>query len=251
MIVRWISAFIDRPGSGFEATVDFWCRMGGSSLSAWRGEHNEFATLLPLDGADAHLRVQRTESQTSGSHLDLHVDDVGAAADECVAAGAEVRVDNGGFVVLASPGGMPFCVVPHHDEARRQGPVTTEDDKAGTLLDQVSIDADPDVFDDEVRFWSTLTGWPPVGSSSSEFAPLERPHTMPLRLMVQRRNAPSGPTSCHLDFACADQPSARSAHEEAGATMIAHDRPWIVMSDPSGVDYCLTPRDPVSGVRPV
>ena len=252
MFVRWITAFVDRPPDGFDEVAQFWCRASGSSLSAWRGDDGEFATLVPLDGADAHLRIQRTASGTSGSHLDLHVDDVAAGAEECAGLGARIVADRGRYVVVATPGGMPFCVVPHCAEPARQRPVAlpspTRADAPTTLVDQCCIDADADVFDAEVRFWSAVTGWSVTSSSASEFTPLERPPAMPLRLLLQRRAVASGPTTCHLDLASDDVPAAVAAHEGFGASVIDPRPLWTVMADPTGTTYCLTSRSPDSGL---
>jgi hypothetical protein len=250
MEVRWITAFIDRGTVGFEATVEFWSVITGSSLSAWRGGTDEFATLLPSDGSDAHLRVQRTGPGSSGSHIDLHVADVRAATDECVECGATIVSDNGGYVVFATPGGMAFCVVAHHGEHDRQRPVASASSGASTLVDQVSIDCDPDRFDDEVRFWSSITGWAPLAARAPEFVPLDRPVAVPLRIMLQRRSAAVGATSCHLDLACDDVAGAADEHSERGASVIERRENWTVMADPSGTAYCLTARRPDTGQLP-
>lgn len=245
--VCWITAFIDRCGDRVAGTVDFWCAVCGCSLSPWRGDDGEFATLAPVEGADAHLRVQRT-SGTAGSHIDLHVTDVRAGVDDCVSHGAEVIADHGGYVVLSTPGDMPFCVVAHHGERRRQAPVALAEGQGTTIVDQVCIDADPQVFDDELRFWSAITGWRPVASRSPEFTPLDRPSTMPLRLMLQRRSRPSGTTGCHLDFACDDVEAAVAAHQNLGASVVSVHHDWTVMTDPSGTEYCLTRRRPAARI---
>lgn len=250
MEVRWITAFIDRGPDGFDTIVEFWSLVTGSSLSIWRGGNDEFATLLPSDGSDAHLRVQRTGSGQSGSHIDLHVTDVRSAAEECVECGATIVSDNGGYVVLATPGGMTFCLVAHHGEHDRQRPVASVPPGASTLLDQVSIDCDPDWFDSEVRFWSSITGWGPLEARAPEFVPLDRPAAMPLRIVLQRRWTAVGATSCHLDFACGDVASAADDHRERGASVIERHEYWTVMADPSGTAYCLTARRPDTGQLP-
>ncbi len=82
MTVRWLTAFIDRPGENFDETVRFWASVTGSSMSPTRGEHDEFATLIPPDG-DAYLRVQRVAEGPGGSHLDVHVDDIASSTAAC------------------------------------------------------------------------------------------------------------------------------------------------------------------------
>lgn len=250
MDVRWITAFFDRGSDGFESTVEFWSAITGSTLSAWRGVTNEFATLLPVDGSDSHLRVQRTGSGSSGSHVDLHVVDVRAACEECVGHGAMLLTDNGGYVVLATPGGMVFCLVAHHGEHDRQRPVASASTGTSTLVDQVSIDCDPDLFEDEVRFWEAITGWAPLVARAPEFVPLDRPVAMPLRIMLQRRSQAVGPTSCHLDVACDDVAGATDEHLVRGGSVIERRKYWTVMADPSGTAYCLTARQPNTGQLP-
>lgn len=244
MEVRWITAFVDRGPDDFVATVEFWSAITGSTLSVWRGGAEEFATLLPVDGSDAHLRIQRTGSGASGSHIDLHVTDVASAAEECVGCGATVLKDNGGYVVVASPGGMAFCLVARHGEHNRQQPVVSASSGASTLVDRVSIDCDPDLFDDEVRFWSSITGWAPLEARGPEFVPLDRPAAMPLRIVLQRRSRAVGPTSCHLDLACDDVAGAADEHVERGASVVERHECWTVMADPSDDRYCLTARRP-------
>lgn len=246
MAIEWITAFVDRASDGFDAAASFWCSASGSSLSPWRGENDEFATLLPLDGADSHLRIQRLVDGSPGSHIDLHAADIGASVEVCLASGANVLAEHGGFTVLESPGGLPFCVVAHNDERNRERPVIGA--TSTTLIDQVSIDTDPDVFDAEVRFWSAVTGWPTVGARSAEFTPLDRPATMPLRIMLQRRDTTSGPASCHLDIACDDRSAAVEDHRRLGATVVSTNRYWTVMTDPVAVAYCLTDRLPTTGL---
>jgi hypothetical protein len=55
----------------------FWAAVTGSTLPPSRGRSGEFVTVIPSHG-DPHLRVQRIDEGPGGSHLDLHVDDVGA-----------------------------------------------------------------------------------------------------------------------------------------------------------------------------
>src|SRR4051812_7423425 len=106
-VIRWTTAFLDLPPPAFDAGAAFWCATTGSTLSPARGSRGEFATLLPPDG-DAYLRVQRLDDGPARVHLDLHVDDVDASAAQALALGA-TEVAQPGHVVLASPGGFPFC----------------------------------------------------------------------------------------------------------------------------------------------
>jgi predicted enzyme related to lactoylglutathione lyase len=246
-MIRWTTVFIDRPADGFDATRDFWFGATASTLSPTRGEHDEFATLLPVTG-DACLRLQRTLDGSAGSHIDLHVDDVRVAAAGATDLGATVVEDLDTLAVMRSPGGLSFCLVVHDGEHERPTPVGAPG--ARTLVDQVSIDVAPDRFEHECRFWADLTGWALRPGSAPEYAVLERPEGQPFRFLLQRRGeADAGePTLCHLDLACDDIPTSVAEHVALGASVVAPFRRWTVMADPAGVEYCLTCRNPDTGV---
>ena len=72
MTVRWVWLFLDLPERELERAVAFWREVARSDLSPWRGQHREFATLLPADG-DPWLKVQRVGGE-GGIHLDLDVE---------------------------------------------------------------------------------------------------------------------------------------------------------------------------------
>jgi hypothetical protein len=60
--------------------------------------------------------------------------------------------------------------------------------------------------------------------------------------------------SAHVDVACDDVRAVCESHVAAGAQIAAEFAHWIAMTDPIGRPYCLTGRDPVTGVptgRPV
>lgn len=240
---RWLTAFLDRPADSFETAVQFWTTVTGSSLSAARGVHDEFATLLPPDG-DAYLRVQRLQDGPPGSHLDVHVNDLGAFAAAAVEAGASEDARHDDVVVLRSPAGLPWCVVEHHGERTRPAAQRTADAGAVHLVDQLCIDIPPSRYDQECAFWSRVTGWQLRRSSTaSEFSHLVRPGWCPLRLLLQRR-FDEGPARAHLDLASSDVALAANHHVRLGASVEAVYENWTVLKDPSGAAYCITARDP-------
>jgi hypothetical protein len=106
--VRWLTAFVDRPAGDVASAARFWCAVTGSRLSPPRGERREFATFLPADG-DAYLRVQTVAEGFGGTHLDLHVTDVHAAARRAVVLGAQAQPRDG-YVSLTSPAGLQWCL---------------------------------------------------------------------------------------------------------------------------------------------
>jgi Glyoxalase-like domain len=252
--IAWITAFLDVPADRFDATTAFWTAVTGTTLSVRRGAHGEFVTLVPVDG-DAFLRAQIVAAGPGGIHLDLHTDNARGLVASAVALGAQI-VDERGYVVVASPAGMTFCVVTHHGEAIRPSAHSLDGSKPA-LVDQVCIDVPFDQHDREVAFWAALTEWPANPSSvRSEFTVLGRPDALPLRLMLQRtgRDDPSPRARAHLDIAAgpgaAGLRDAAAEHVCHGAMFDRIEAQWITMTDPAGWPYCLTARDPSTGLLP-
>lgn len=258
MPIRWTTAMLDLPPGTVDAALDFWLAATASTLSPWRGDADEYATLIPPD-ADDHLRVQRF-ADGPRVHLDLHVGDpaaVRAALVRALALGAALEHDAGTHAVLSSPGGYVFCLVRDTGATRRQAPVPVPapgrpDEHPTALVDQLCLDVPARRFDAEVAFWSELTGWAPRRGSVGELVPLERPAGMPLRLMLQRLGAddPRRTVTAHLDVACTARHAVERAHVAAGARVRGHGRRWTTLVDPAGLPYCLTDRDPTSGLLP-
>jgi len=237
---RWTTAFLDLPPDGFDASVAFWRAVTATDLSAPRGAHGEFATLLPADG-DAFLRVQRFAGGPR-VHLDLHVDDPDRVAAVAVALGA-TELFREEHVVLRSPSGFMFCVVPWQGEHRRPAAV------GGVVVDQVALDVPAPLHTAEVAFWSALTGWAARGTTEPELTLLRRPAGIPLRVLLQRLGPddPRTVVTAHLDLAAGDARRAiADRHVAAGAHLVAERASWVVLRDPAGIVYCLTAREPVA-----
>ena len=257
--IRWVYAFIDRPMAQFDRACEFWLAATGTRLSARRGEHGEFATLLP-DGADreadACVKIQGVGDGRGGAHLDLAVEDVEGFARRAVALGAATVFEEPGLSVLRSPAGKLFCICEWEGEARRpavlDGP--GPDGSGGrSRLDQVCTDVAPRHFDAEAGFWGALTGWdrhpgrhglvlfkPPAGGPDTRG---------PIRILVQRLDGADEPTGAHLDIACSDIEAVRAWHERALGASMVRALPWrTIMRDTAGGIYCLTNRDPETGV---
>lgn len=246
MTIRWMTASIDRPADPFDNAVEFWMETTGTKLSSARGDHKEFATLLP-PGGDAYLRVQRV-GDCGGSHLDLHVDDVESFVRRAHAMGAHVEHPPGGPPLIRSPAGMVACVVNHHGESIRPGALMSPQG-AVSIVDQLCIDVPEDRFDEECAFWSGLTGWVLQSSSSHpEFKFLIRPAWSPLRLLLQRREDSDGPARSHLDIACDDVKLLVDDHLRLGAFLLEEFANWTCMIDPAGLPYCITRRNPHTGL---
>lgn len=248
-MIRWMTAFVDMPSDAFDAGVAFWERVTGSTRSAPRGAHHQFATLVPPDG-DGFLRVQRIQDGPARIHLDLHVDDVAAAADTAVRLGA-AEVADFGYRIMRSPSGFVFCFVPHRGEHERPAPFAAA---AGACrVDQLALDIPASSFAAEALFWAGLTGWSRRAASRPEFEVLDRPPELPLRVLLHRLGVGDDRrhTSAHLDVACGtDVASLAAAHVAGGATVVREELLWTTMIDPAGLPYCLTARDPFTGILP-
>jgi predicted enzyme related to lactoylglutathione lyase len=247
-MIRWLTAFIDLPASRFDAGVAFWATVTGAALSALRGDHDEFATLVPPDG-DAFISVQRVANGPGGIHLDLHVDDLDASADRLRRAGAEV-VATLDYVVMRSPAGYTFCLVPPRSASVLASPHHAG---AGTSrVDQLAIDVPAAAFEGEVEFWAAATGSAPTPSARyREFTFVARQEGMPLRLLLQRLGPDDARAHAtgHLDLAAGTDVAALAAwHVELGAEVVRVTEHWTTLLDPAGLTYCLTARDPLTGI---
>lgn len=222
----WITAFVDVPASRHAAAERFWAGVTGSTLSARRGGDGEFATYLPPDG-DAYLRSQRIQSGPAGIHLDLHLGD----------RDLEVR---------RSPGGLPYCLSGGETGVRPMPRIWAGGQ--ASLVDQVCLDIPPARYDEECAFWADLTGWELRDSGRAEFRSLVRPDGMPLRILLQRLEEAEGPVRAHLDLATSDRAAETDRHRELGARVEATRAHWTVLGDPGGALYCITDRDPYTGL---
>lgn len=237
--VLWTTIFIDSKDDGFERQVEFWQRATASTLSERRGDNLEFLTLLPVDG-DPYVRLQRSDEGPTGIHLDLHVASPDHAKDEAVGLGASLVADRGHFI-MKSPGGLPFCFVPHQGEATIPSPNTNPPHR----LDQLCIDVPPEHFEQECAFWAALTGWQMAQSQLPEFRSLQQPAGLPVRFLMQRLDeAPEdGAVHAHLDIACGEHiEMIADQHTALGASQLGMTKLWMQMEDPGGLSYCLTPR---------
>ena len=85
-------------------------------------------------------------------------------------------------------------------------------------------------------------------SSAPEFRPLVRPSGMPLRLMVQAVGDERQPAAAHLDLACDDRAAETRRHVDLGARVRDVTGRFTVLLDPTGSAYCITDRDPATGL---
>lgn len=241
-MIRWTTAFIDLPATDLDETTTFWEGVTGFTRSATRGTAGEFASLMPADG-DPYLGVQRTGDEHSRIHIDLHVDDIAAYADRAIELGA-TETDRGDFVAMHSPGGLPFCFVTHQASAlaaSAQWPTG-----GASRVNQVCIDIPAARWSAETEFWSALTGWPYKPLTNEDFRLLHADDQFALRMLMQR-DSRLRRVAAHLDVGASDRDREVIRHIELGAAEIEELDGWTRMIDPSGMPYCVTDRDPISG----
>jgi predicted enzyme related to lactoylglutathione lyase len=242
----WLTAFLDLPADVHDAGTAFWQDVTGWPLSEPRGAAGEFATFVPAQG-DAVLKVQRTGGKAA-VHLDLHVADPDAAAQEAVGLGATVSADHGDYWVLASPAGLAFCLVGHAAGAR-PAPRTWPGGRT-SVVDQVSIDVPPGRYAEEFEFWAALTGWSRRDPRpETEFARLTPDASVGVQLILQRLADEQPTATAHLDFAADDRDAEVADHAAAGAEVLGRHDEWTVLRDPAGLRYCVTDRRPGTRAR--
>lgn len=260
-MITWTTAFLDDAAGDRAGTLRYWAAVTGTTSSPPRGPDGAFRTLVPGDG-DPYLRVQRRRSGPAAVHLDLHADDVRGTAEAAVRLGArEVAAEE--HVVLRSPGGLAFCVVPASPWSPETSPSLpagrpapqrwrTPDGRAhASLLDQLAVDVPGGRWAAERRFWGALTGWAEHPTApDAHLVPLRRPGGLPLRLLLQRLDEAGGPVRAHLDLACTDRAAETDRHVALGARVERVRERWTVLVDPAGRRYCLTDRDPATGLLP-
>lgn len=236
MTAFWLTAFLDLPARSFEPAVRFWSEVTGFDVSPPRGEHGEFATLVPPD-ADPWLKVQRLADGGPRIHLDVHVPDPRAAAREAEAMGAEIVADRG-HVVIRSPGGLLACFVAH--PASR----TAATDEARSTVDHVCIDVPSSAHEQECGFWAAVLGHEcRVVPGHPEFGRIVVPG-LPVAVLVQRLGEPWGQARAHLDLVSDDRVGEVQRHAGLGAALEAELPGWTVLRDPAGSAYCITDRSP-------
>ena len=238
MQIRWMHLFLDTPQAEAATSWAFWAEVTGSTLSPVRGEHGQFATLLPAHG-DAWVKVQAVDEGPGGVHLDIDTDDRAAFVARALDLGATVQATYHDVVVLRSPAGIVFCAT--------VGDGGAVDGHADALADQACLDIPPSAFATEVAFWRDRAGWAASEiCDDDEFVSLRRPADMPVRILLQRRDDET-PASAHVDFATGHRDAETERHVRAGAEVVEVFRQWTVMRDPVGRIYCLTDRDPATG----
>ncbi len=240
MEIRWLHIVLDTPRADAARSWAFWSDVTGTTVSPMRGDQGQFATLLPARG-EAWLTVQALDGPAR-VHLDIDIDtdDRAGFVARATELGAAVQGAHHEVVILRSPAGIVFCATAGHGGAY--------DRALNSVADQATLDIAHSAFAGEVAFWHDLTGWATSEiSDEDEFVSLRRPEHVAVRILLQRRDDET-PASAHVDFAVTDRGAETERHVRAGAEVVAVHGQWTVLRDPVERIYCLTDRDPLSGL---
>ena len=233
----WIQVFLDTPAASLDAAVDFWSAVTGWRPSERRGEEGQFLTLLPPAGP-AYVKMQAVDGP-AGIHLDLDSTDREATIDLARSLGATTAWTYHDVDVMRSPGGFTFCLT-----LLDGGTLLGRD--GSTILDQVCLDIPALAWDAEVAFWRDLTGRELQEATGPGFARLVAPGQP--RILLQRLGEPDGSVRAHPDLASGDRRADTDVHVRLGARVVGVHDYWTVLTAPGGQVYCLTDRDPSTGL---
>ena len=239
--MAWIHAVLDAPADQHPAMAGFWSRVLGWELGTpWPG-HPELRSFDPPRG-EPYVHLQEIDGPPR-VHIDLESPDAAATASRAVELGAGLVAERDRWRTLASPGGLPFCVL---DVGDHQPPEPTEWPQGHrTRLVQVCIDSPVEAHDREVAFWRDLLDGRWVESAAREFAGKWHDDAgSPLQLLFQRLDEPNGPVRAHLDIGTDDLGAETGRLREVGAEDVHPGRGWHALRDPAGLLFCATANSP-------
>ena len=239
--VGWLHVIIDVAPESAQSSAAFWSEALGWSIGEPFSAHPEFRSFVPPEGAPyVH---QQIGDHGPRIHLDAEVTDLAAATERSIGLGASAGLLNADVQVMASPGGMPFCLL-HPQRSVRPGPRTWPQGHR-TRPVQVCIDMPPQHADAEVAFWREVTAWRWVPSDSPEFVGKVYPDpASPVQLLLQRLESDEPATRAHLDLGTDDIETEVERLVSLGATRGETGRGWVVLTDPTGLVFCVTGNSP-------
>ena len=238
--LAWTHVFIDVPADDVGTAQRFWAAVTGWSVGEpWAG-HPEFTSLIPADG-DPYVHVQRIGGPPR-IHIDFAVDRVEPTADRLTTLGAGVGERMPQWQVMASPGGLPFCLA---EEAHPHRPPPAARWPAGhrSRLGQVCIDAPRAVSAQEYAFWQAVTGWHTRPSEHPAFhGKLYPPAGGTAQLLLQRLgdDDTGQRTRAHIDLVTDDVDAEVRRVVAAGASVLGPGEGWVALEDPVGLSFCVT-----------
>ncbi|MDA8439923.1 MAG: hypothetical protein M0Z51_13825 [Propionibacterium sp.] len=238
--IRWVNLVIDVPTDYLPESTRFWSTVTRSTPTARPDGTDAVITLTPGSGSP-WLRLSGVDAENPTVHLELVTDDPGTASTHARSLGARETGSSRGRRSMLSPAGVRFTLT---DEGPEDAGV--QDRNLDVLVDQACLDVPSALFEDEVAFWSEFTGWPVTSSRYPDFRALERPESIPVRVTFQRVGNPTA--GVHPDLSCRRSMLTQREHEELGAVFDERRPRWSVMVAPSGLRYCVTDRDPATGL---
>ncbi len=150
--MSWLHAVIDVPAAHHSAQAKFWAEaLGWPPGSPWPG-HPELRSFEPPRGTSyVHLH------EIDGSpriHVHIESPDPEETASRAVELGAKLVAERERWRTLASPGGLPFCVLTAGDHEPPEPTAWPQGHQ--TRLVQVCVDSPVAAHDREVTFWRAL-----------------------------------------------------------------------------------------------
>ncbi|HYI53673.1 MAG TPA: VOC family protein [Microlunatus sp.] len=241
-MIGWLHVMIDVPRSAGATSGTFWsAALGWPQGPPW-ADHPSFSSFEPPVGT-AYVH-QQIGDHGPRIHLDVEADDLDTTAARLTAIGARRGERAADWQPMSSPGGFPFCLVETHRESLAPVPSATRDGHRLRLV-QVCLDVPQDHIDREVSFWRSATGWRFEPSPGTDFAgKLVGDDASPVQLLIQRLDEPEGRTRAHIDLGTDDIDAAVDRLVETGATRGPTGRGWVVLTDPTGMVFCVTGNRP-------
>ncbi|GAB3919362.1 hypothetical protein GCM10011575_30200 [Microlunatus endophyticus] len=238
----WLKVMLDFTPDHYQGAVDHWQRLTGYDVRGPAGDHAEFQGLAPVS-RPTFLALQRIADGGDRVHLDLHVADPSAAAVGAIAAGATMITDNPECEVLSSPGGFVFCFVADPSEGVTAASIWPDDHRS--IVDQLCIDIPSRQWDIETAFWAKIIGTDVRPTDEAEFSSIARNPGLPLRILLQRLDEPTGLVRGHIDWATDDREAETLRHQALGSEVVRRRDGWTVLTGPGGT-YCITDRLPLA-----
>ena len=153
------------------------------------------------------------------------------------------------LVVRPTSGQPGVRVHPHDDEVPAIPAPASFPGVRRSRVYQVCVDIPGPAFEAEVQRWALMAGGRiDVLERRPEFAWVRMPGgPRPLDLLLQRLDRQDGPVAAHLDLGTPDREAETARHRALGAGVVAQEEFWTVLTDPAGLPYCITDRDPATG----
>ena len=240
--MAWLHAVLDLPRDLIPAGGSFWASALGWPVGPpWAG-HPELRSFEPPEG-EAYVHLQEIDGGAR-VHLDMEADDLDGTAERAIGLGARRIGRSERWQRLASPGGLPFCVLTARDRAAPQ-PVAWPGGHRSRMV-QVAIDSPADVHEAEVAFWRALLGGRWVDSPAAEFAGKWHDDAgSPIQLLFQRLDDVTGAVRAHLDHGTDDQQAEVRRLLALGAQDVGGGPGgWHTLRDPAGLSFCVTGNSP-------